>query len=176
VKHLLARRSLFAAAPLVLAAGVAGCGSTTANQIAVTLANVQAETPIILAALNAYVASLGKTLSAATEATVTKALAAATGAAQQIAALPPSTTASAVVLLFVADVLPIIPLLGLPVATAIAISGGLALLQAFAAGIPSVAKPAAVASYGAEPTTLVGASAPIPIPIPASVASAYYRG
>jgi hypothetical protein len=107
---------------------------------------------------------------------VTKALAAATGAAQQIAALPPSTTASAVVLLFVADVLPIIPLLGLPVATAIAISGGLALLQAFAAGIPSVAKPAAVASYGAEPTTLVGASAPIPIPIPASVASAYYRG
>lgn len=134
-------------------------------QVKVTLANAQAQASAMLEAATVVEQSAVKVLSKAAQATAAKALAAAQTAVKAFTGLKSGSSSVATfatnVISALSQVVAVIPM---PPATSMAVTEGLALLQALIAGLSSITV--------AQPTGLsagVGATRVIPAPIPIPV-------
>lgn len=167
------RRALLQMAALGLpVVALAGCatsttGTTTTTTVPVTLAGAQAEAGAILAALQTFAATFGKTLAAAGQADLTKGMTALTGAVTAFQGIPSGANLTQYVAAVVNAATVVVALLPLPPATQIAITAGLALLQALVAGLATVTVtvPATSTTTASVSATKAGVAAPIAIPL-----------
>jgi hypothetical protein len=158
------RRNLIktsALAPLALA----GCVSqTTANTIAVTLANAQAEANTILTALQTLIPNLKSTIPAGIVSAVNADLTTLENDVSSFVLLTPGSSYVANAQAVIKDVSLLLPILPLPTATSFAISMGLSLISGLLAGVSSMSIPTIPASSSVSAHAVV----PGPIPVPLS--------
>lgn len=168
------RRNLLKASPIALAAPVAlgGCAwinggpNPLQTVVKVTLSNAQSQAKAIYQALTIIASSASSALSTTANATASKYLKDVKTAVDAFAALPSGSSSAATfagnVITAISQVVAVLPL---PTATSIAISSGVALLQALISGLSTitVTNPAALSPKVGVSNRVI--AAPIPIPV-----------